>query len=76
MSLHNPSRFSNGEHQGALAFPQSLVTSNLVSQIKTGNHGRGRDGLLHSESARSKPFVSRILVSKLFEKRILRGISC
>jgi len=32
--------------------PQPGVTSNLVSQIQIGDHGRGRDALLHSKSSR------------------------
>jgi hypothetical protein len=39
------------------------------------NHGRGRDGRVNPRRRASKSFLSRILVSKFFDIRILRGIS-
>ena len=55
--------------------PQPHVTSDLVPAIKVSDHGRGRDGRVNPHRRASKCFVSRILTSKFFEKRILRGIS-
>src|SRR5580704_19096453 len=72
MRLPHPSRFSKGGHCGpcpssfvpSLRFPQSPVTSDLVSQIQFGDHGRGRDGW-------HKPTWPHESSSKLFEIRIL-----
>src|SRR5258708_3699125 len=58
------------------SFPPHHVTSNLVPAILISDDDRCRDEMLQSKSPRSKSFVSRILVSKLFESRILRAISC
>jgi hypothetical protein len=60
----------------SFVFHTHRVTSNLASTISIGDHGRGRDGLPHSESSCSKSFVSRILTSKSFRLRNLRGNSC
>jgi|ERR1700682_4955277 hypothetical protein len=57
-------------------FHSTDVTSNLASTILISNHGRYRNALLQSKSSRAKSFVSRILTSKFFDMRILRGISC
>jgi hypothetical protein len=38
------------------------------------DYGRGRDGQYKPIRRSPKSFVSRILVPKLFEKRILQGI--
>src|SRR5271154_705067 len=51
------------------------VTSNLVRRFQISDHGRGRDGRHKPTRRTSKSFVSRILVSKFFDIRILRGIS-
>ena len=57
-------------------FHSSGVTSDLALEIKVRNHGRGRDGWVNPRRRASKSFLSRILVSKFFDIRILRGISC
>ncbi len=56
-------------------FHKPVVTSNLVCQFQIGDHGRGRDGWPKPTQLVPKSFVSRILVSKLFDIRVLRGIS-
>jgi hypothetical protein len=50
------------------------VTSNLVPATKLSDHGRGGDVQANLHRLAPKSFVSRILISKLFEKHILRGI--
>ena len=61
---------------GPQSFPPHHVTSKLVAATLISDDDRRRDGLLQSKSSRSKSFVSRILISKFFDIRILRGISC
>jgi hypothetical protein len=58
------------------SFSPHHVTSNLVPAILISDDDRRRDGLLQSKSSRAKSFVSRILISKFFDIRILRGILC
>src|ERR1700730_18960251 len=61
---------------GAPSFPPHHVTSELVPTILISDDDRCRDELLQSKSSHCKSFVSRILISKFFDIRILRGISC
>jgi hypothetical protein len=72
-------RFSKGGHPEPGRFKnfhRPTVTSNLVCRFQIGDHGRGRDGRHKPTRRAPKSFVSRILVPKLFDIRILRGISC
>jgi hypothetical protein len=55
--------------------PQPVVTSNLYSQFNSRDHGRGRDSRVNPQRRDPKSFVSWILVSKFFRRRILRRIS-
>jgi hypothetical protein len=57
-------------------FHSPIVTSDLAPKIKSRNHSRGRDSRVNPHRRASKSFVSRILVRKFFDIRILRGISC
>src|ERR1700733_11075527 len=56
-------------------FHKPDVTSDLVCQFQIGDHGRGRDGWHKPTRRAPKSFLSRILVPKLLDIRILRGIS-
>jgi hypothetical protein len=51
------------------------VTSDLVPTKKLSNHGRGHKAFDVQRLSAPKSFVSRILISKFFEKCILRGFS-
>jgi hypothetical protein len=57
-------------------FHRSTVTSDLALKKKSRNHGRGGDGWQEPTGRSSKFFVSKILISKFFDIRILAGISC
>jgi hypothetical protein len=66
---------SAGAKTASREFPQPHVTSNLAHPPNLRDHGRGRDGPLQSQPPRPNSFVSWTLIPKLFERRILRGIS-
>jgi hypothetical protein len=51
------------------------VTSDLAPRKKLRNHSRGSDGRHKPPRPAPKSFVSKILTYKLFDVRILRGIS-
>ena len=53
-------------------FPLPRVTSNLALAIQISNHDRGQDGPLPSKPAGLKPFVSKSLIPKSFDRGRLR----
>jgi hypothetical protein len=53
-------------------FPLPRVTSNLALAIQISNHDRGQDGPLPSKPPRQKPFVSKSLIPKSFDRGRLR----
>jgi hypothetical protein len=52
------------------------VTSNLDPEIQRADHRQGGGGAGTDREPGPNSFVIKILTSKLFEDRILRGISC
>jgi hypothetical protein len=77
--LHSLTLTGGARSRGILEnqlFHSPLVTSDLVLKTKSRNHSRGRDSRVNPHRRASKSFLSRILVSKFFDIRILQGISC
>jgi hypothetical protein len=77
--LHSLTLTGGARSRGILEnqlFHTPIVTSDLALKIKSRNHSRGRDSRVNPPRRVSKSFLSRILVSKFFDIRILRGISC
>lgn len=82
----NPLRFVSGIARDAVSslglksplgpspvlFPLPRVTSNLALAIQISNHDRGQDGPLPSKPAGLKPFVSKSLIPKSFDRGRLR----